>query len=92
MNLKKFKVLSSPRRPERHYRHAQGHQWAKAKPGSINVFQSIVIIVYEVEHQKTVNKKLEKQTFWFSEVVKDFSHYSHKKGVETHKKIGNIVE
>ena len=68
MHLKKFKVFSSLRRPETHFRHAQDHQRAGALTGSINNFQSKTITVYEVEHQKTVNTKLGKQTIWFSEV------------------------
>ena len=55
MHLKKFKVFSSLQRPETHFRHAQGHQRASAPTGSINIFQSTTITVYEVEYQKTVN-------------------------------------
>ena len=65
MHLKKFKVFSSLRRPEIHFRHVQGHQRAGALTGSINIFQSTIITVYEVEQQKTVNRKLGKQTVWF---------------------------
>ena len=71
----KFKVYSSLRRPEPHFRHAQGHQRACALTGSIKVFQSTIITVYEVVHQKTVNTKLGKQTVYFSEVIKDIYHY-----------------
>ena len=92
MNLKKFKVLSNAHRPKTHCRHAQVHQWANALTGSINIFQSTVIIVYEVEHQKTVNKKLGKQTIWFSELIKYFSHYSQPKVAERHNKIESNVE
>ena len=79
MQLKKFKVFSSLRRPETHFRHAQGHQRASASTGSINIFQITNITVYEVEHQKTVNTKLGKQTIWFSEVIKDIYHYFQEK-------------
>ena len=79
MHLKKFKVFSSLRRPETHFRHAQGHQRVGALTGSINIFQSTVITVYEVEYQKTVNTKLGKQTIWFSEVIKDIYHYFQQK-------------
>ena len=65
MHLKKFKVFSSLLRPEIDFRHAQGNQQAGALTGSINIFQSTIITVYEVEHQKTVNRKLGKQTIWF---------------------------
>ena len=51
-----FKVFSSLRRAETHLRHAQGHQRAGALTGSINIFQSTTTTVYEVEHQKKVNK------------------------------------
>ena len=60
-----FKVFSSLRRPEIHFRHAQGNQRAGALTGSINIFQSTKFTVYEVEHQKTLNRKLGKQTIWF---------------------------
>ena len=79
MHLKNFKVFSSLRRPKTHFRHAQGHQQAGAIPGSINIFQSTTITVYEVEYQKTVNTKLGKQTIWFSEVIKDNYHYLQQK-------------
>ena len=79
MHLKKIKVCSSLRRPETHFRHAQGHQRAGALTGSINIFQSRTITVYEVEYQKTLNTKLGKQTIWFSEVFKDIYHYFQKK-------------
>ena len=72
MHLKKFKVFSSLRRPEVHFRRAQGHQRAGALTSSINIFQSTIITVYEIEHQKTVNTKLGKQTIWFSEVINEF--------------------
>ena len=79
MHLKRFKVFSSLRRPETHFRHAQGHQRAGALTGSINIIQSTIITLYEVEHQKTVNTKLGKQTIWFSEVIKDIYQYFDKK-------------
>ena len=82
MHLKKFKVFSSLRRPKTHFRHAQGHQQASALTGSINIIQNTIITVYEVEHQKTVNTKLGKQTFWLSEVIKEFSTSSKKKRLE----------
>ena len=69
--LKKFKVFPSLRRPETQFRHAQGHQRASTITGSIYIFRSTISTVYEVEHQKTVNTKLGKQTIWFSEVIKD---------------------
>ena len=86
MHLKKFKDFSSLRRPETHFRHAQGHQRADALTGSINIFQSTITTVYEVEHQKTVNTKLGKQTIWLSEVIKDFHHYFQEKEAGRHKK------
>ena len=58
----KFKVFSSPRRPKTQFRHTQGHQSAYTLTGSINIFQSTLIAVYELEHQKTINPKLGKQT------------------------------
>ena len=79
MHLKKSKVSSSLRRPETHFRHAQCHQRAVALTGSINIFQSTTITVYEIEYQKTVNTKFGKQTVWFSEVIKDIYHYFQQK-------------
>ena len=75
----KFQGFSRLRRPGTHFRHAQRHQRAGALTGSINIFQSTIITVYEVEHQKTVNTKLGKQTNWFSEVIKEFYQYFQKK-------------
>ena len=79
MHFKKFKVFSSLRRPETHFKHAQGHQRAGALTGSINIFQSTRITGYEVVYQKTVNTKLGKQTIWFSEVIKDIYHHFQEK-------------
>ena len=73
-------------------RHAQGHQRAGALTGSINIIPNTIITVYEVEHQKTVNTKLGKQTNRFSEVIKDFYHYfQEKKEAGSHKKIESKV-
>ena len=79
VHLKKFKNFFSLRRPETHFRHAQGQQRAGALTGSINIFQRTTITVYEVEYQKTVNTKLGKQTIWLSEVIKEFYHYFQQK-------------
>ena len=79
MRLKKVKVFSSLFGPKTHFRHAQGHQRANALTGSINIFQSTIITVYEVEHQKTVNTKFGNQINWFSEVIKKFHHYFQKR-------------
>ena len=91
MHLKKFNVFSSLRKPETHFRHAQGHQRACALTGSINIFQSTTITVYEVEYQKTVNTELGKQTIWFSEVIKDIYHYFQQKGAGRQKKTAGKV-
>ena len=55
------------------------------------MFQSTIITVYEVEHQKTVNTKLGKQNIRFSEVIKDFYHYFQEKKAGSHKKIESKV-
>ena len=91
MHLKEFNVFSSLRRPETHLRHAQCHQRASALTGSINIFQSTISTVYEVEHQKTVNTKLGKQTIWFSEVIKEFHRYFREKQAGGHKTIKSKV-
>ena len=75
MHLKKFKVSSTLLSPETHFMYAQGQQRAGALTGSINIFQSTISTVYEVDHQKTVNTKLGKQTIWFSEVIKKYYRY-----------------
>ena len=87
MHLEKFKVFSSLRRPETHFRHAQGQQQACALTSSTNIFQSTFNTVYEVVHQKTVNTKLGKQTIWFSEVIKEFHHYFQEKKAGRHKTV-----
>ena len=79
LHLKKIKNFSSLRRPEKLFRNAQAHQRADALTGSINIIQNTIITVYEVEHQKTVNTNLGKQTIWFSEVIKDIYHYFREK-------------
>ena len=92
MHLKKFKVFSRLRRQGIHFRHSQCHQRAGELTGSINIFQSTTITVYEVENQKTVNIKLGKQTFWFSEVIKEFYQYFQGKKAGRHQTIENKVE
>ena len=91
MHLKKFKVFSSLRTPETHFKHVQGHQRAGALKGSINIFQGTIITVYEVVHQKTANTNFGKQTIWLSEVIKEFYHYFQEKKAGRHKKIENKV-
>ena len=92
MHLKKFKFfLVFAGQPETHFRHAQGHQRAGALRGSITIFQSTIITVYEVEHQKTVNTELGKQTISFSEVIKDFYHYFQEKEAGRHRNIESRV-
>ena len=61
MHLEKFKVFSSLRQPETHFRHKQSHQFAGAITGFINVTQNTHIAVNGVEYHKRVNieKKLE---------------------------------
>ena len=85
MHLKKFKVFSSLRRPETHFRHAQGHQRAGALTGSINSFQSTIITVYEVEHQKTVNKKLGEDYLIFRCNQRFLPLFPRKRGWKTRK-------
>ena len=51
----KVQVLSSLRRPETNFGHAQGHQRASATTGTINIIQNTIITLYEVESQETVN-------------------------------------
>ena len=91
VHLKKLKILSSLRRPETHMRHAQGHHQAGALTGSINIFQSTNITVYEVEYQNTNNTKLGKQNIWFSEVIKDIYHYFPKKQARRQKETAGKV-
>ena len=65
MQVENYKVFSSLHRPEKNFKHAQGHQRASALTGSINFFQSTIMTVYQVEHQKTVNTNLEDRLFGF---------------------------
>ena len=55
----KNQVLFSLRRPETHFRHAQGHQWVNALTGSINIIQNTIITVYEVEAQRQLAQNFE---------------------------------
>ena len=87
----KVQGFSSLRRSETHFRHAQGHQRAGALTGSINISESTIITLYEVEDQKTVNTKLGKQTIRFSEVIKDFYHHLPEKEAGSQKKIESKV-
>ena len=64
---KKIQVFSSLRRPKTTFRHAEGQQRAGALTGSINIIQNTIITVYEVESQKTVNRKLERGQIGFQE-------------------------
>ena len=91
MHFKSFKVFSSLRRLETHFRHAQGHQQPSALTVSANIFRSTIITVYEVLHRKTVNTKLGEQTIWFSEVIKEFYHYFQGKSAGRHKTIERKV-
>ena len=85
MHLKKFKVFSSLRRPETHFRHAQENHRANASTGSINIIPNTFFTVDEVDHQNTVNTKLGKQTIWLSEVIKEFYHKFQEKNDERQK-------
>ena len=48
----KFQVFPTFLRPEAHFRHAQGHQRARALTGSIITVQNKNTTVYEVESRK----------------------------------------
>ena len=63
-----------------------GPPQAGASTGSINIFQSPIIAVNEVEHQKTVNTEHGKQTIWFSEVIKVFYNYFQAEKLEDTKR------
>ena len=69
-------VFSSYPMPKTHFKHAQGHQRAGTLTSSINTTQNTIFIVYEVENQETVNTKLGKRTYWFSEVIKEIFHHN----------------
>ena len=84
-HLKKYKVFSSLHRPETHFRHAQGHQRAGALTDSINIFQSTIITVYEVEHQKTVSTKLGKDYLSFRSSQRFLPLLPRKRGWMTQK-------
>ena len=54
-----IQVSSCLREPKTHFRHAQGHQLAGKKLGSINTIHNTIVAVNGVEHQKTVKINLE---------------------------------
>ena len=85
MHLKKFKVFSSLRRPETHFRHAQVQQRAGALTGSINIHQSTIITVSQVEHQKTVTTKPGKDYLVFRSNLRVLPVLSRKTGWKTPK-------
>ena len=91
MRLNNVKVLSSARRQETHCRLAQSHQRAGAITGYIKIFQSTDIMVYEVEHQMTVNTKHGKQVNWFSELIKEFYDYLQKNQIGRHTMVESKV-
>ena len=83
MHLKKFKdfLVFAGQKHNSGARRATNEQVHWKAP-----FQSTIITVYEVEHQKTVNTKLGTQTIWFSELIKDFYLYFQEKEAGSHKK------
>ena len=72
VNLKKVQVLSRLRKPDKHFRHARGHQRAGALTGSFNIIQNTVITVYEVESQKTDNADFENVLIGFQKKSKRY--------------------
>ena len=87
-HFKKFKVFSNFRRPETHFRHAQGHQQAYPLVSSTYIFQSTFNTVFEVVHQKTVNTKLGKDYLAFRSNQRLFHDFQGKKAGR-HKKTEN---
>ena len=90
-NPKKLKTFSGRRRPETLFRHAQGHQRVCALTSTSKIFESRILTVYEVVHQKAGNTKLAKQTIWLSEIIKEFHHYFQEKRTGRHKSIQRKV-
>ena len=70
MNLKKVQIFFRLRKPDKHFRHARGHQRAGALTGSIKIIQNTVITVYEVESQKTDNADFENVLIGFQKKSK----------------------
>ena len=68
----KVQIFSSLRRPETHFRPAQGHQQAGALRGSINIIQNTIITVYEVESQKTLTQNFENGLIGFQKKSKRY--------------------
>ena len=56
--FQKNEALPTIRRPQTHFKHAQGHQRPSVLTGSINIVQNTNFTVYEVESQKAVYTKL----------------------------------
>ena len=57
------------------------------KKAPIPLLKAQFFAVYGVEHQKTSNTKLVKQTIWFLEAIKGFYHYFPEKEIGKHKKL-----
>ena len=85
MRLKMSQVFPSLPRPEQDFRHAQGHQRACALTSSNKNFQSTVITVNEVEHQKRVNSKLWKHYLIFRSNQRFSPIIPRKRGWKTQK-------
>ena len=75
MHHNKFNFFLCLRGRQTHFMHAQGHQRPGAFLGSINVIRNIRSAVKCVERRKTVDKKMGKPTYWFSEVIKKLLHH-----------------
>ena len=68
----KVQVLSSLRRPETRFKHAQGHQRAGALTSSINFIQNTFFTVYKVESQQTVITNFENRLIGFQKKSKRY--------------------
>ena len=82
--LKENHFHCSLRRPEIHFQHQQGYQWANAKWGTTINLQRTTTALDLVEHLKRVDieKKTWKRNKWFSEVInKRFRHQLKQKQI-----------
>ena len=68
----KNQVSSSLRRPETHFRHAQGHQRAVALTSCINIFQNTNITVYEAEARRQLTQNFENGLIGFRKKSKTY--------------------
>ena len=59
LSIDTAKSLSSLRRPQTHFRHAQRHQRARVLIGSINIIQNTIVTVYKKNFKRQLTQNFE---------------------------------